>query len=548
MTREQRRKQVKRNRISLAFIIVELIAVCVLIPIAVSKFGNKKSDAGEETPTIISADAANTANPQDAQGLKVNESAGNSAGDEGSSISIDKPDGEKSNDTANTGNNTGDTSVNQGDSDQSGATVTDTEDGKEKQTGDSANDGNKTVLSGPLGTIIAEADLKAAMYDYDAAIELVKSSPDYETSLEAKAAVERYEADKTKCVKWHDNTQISHIFVHSLIVDTSRAFGPQSSQPKGYNQYMTTVSEFNKMIESMYEKGYVMVSIHDIAKRVIDEDGNEKLVAQDIMLPPGKEPFVLSQDDVNYYAYMDNDGFADRLVIGEDGIPTCQYTDKDGNVSYGEYDVLPIIDRFLKEHPDFSYRGAKGILAVTGYEGALGYDTGLSMKIYDGLSEEEKMKKINEEREKAKAVADAIKADGWEFASHSYTHSNMTNATLEKMQYDSKRWHDEVEIILGPTDIYIYPYGADICDWHGYSGEKFELLKSYGFWYFCNVDASRYWIQLKSNYFRMGRINTDGERMHITMKNRSDPSLPDRLSYFFHTEDVYDYSRPAWND
>ena len=545
MTREERRRQVKRNRISLAFIIVELIAVCVLIPIAISKFGNKKSDAQDETPTIISADAGNTADPENSLGLKVNESAGNAAGDEGNSTSIDKPAGQGSDDA---GTVSGVPSGSEGDGFQSGESVTGTEGETNQQSGESGNDGNKTVLSGPLGTLIAEADLKAAMYDYDAAIELVKSSPDYETSLEAKAAVERYEADKAKCVKWPDNTQISHIFVHSLIVDTSRAFGPKSSQPKGYNQYMTTVSEFNKMIESMYEKGYVMVSIHDIAKRVIDEDGNEKLVAQDIMLPPGKEPFVLSQDDVNYYEYMDNDGFADRLVIGEDGIPTCQYTDIDGNVSYGEYDVLPIIDRFLKEHPDFSYRGAKGILAVTGYEGALGYDTGLSMKIYDGLSDEEKMKKINAEREKAKAVADAIKADGWEFASHSYTHSNMTNATLEKMQYDSKRWHEEVEIILGPTDIYIYPYGADICDWHGYSGEKFELLRSYGFWYFCNVDASRYWIQLKSNYFRMGRINTDGERMHITMKNRSDPSLPDRLSYFFHTEDVYDYSRPAWND
>ncbi|MBR4777461.1 MAG: polysaccharide deacetylase family protein [Lachnospiraceae bacterium] len=545
MTREERRRQVKRNRISLAFIIVELIAVCVLIPIAISKFGNKKSDAQDETPTIISADAGNTADPENSLGLKVNESAGNAAGDEGNSTSIDKPVGQGSDDA---GTVSGVPSGSEGDGSQSGESVTGTEGETNQQSGESDNDGNKTVLSGSLGTLIAEADLKAAMYDYDAAIELVKSSPDYETSLEAKAAVERYEADKAKCVKWPDNTQISHIFVHSLIVDTSRAFGPKSSQPKGYNQYMTTVSEFNKMIESMYEKGYVMVSIHDIAKRVIDEDGNEKLVAQDIMLPPGKEPFVLSQDDVNYYEYMDNDGFADRLVIGEDGIPTCQYTDIDGNVMYGEYDVLPIIDRFLKEHPDFSYRGAKGILAVTGYEGALGYDTGLSMKIYDGLSDEEKMKKINAEREKAKAVADAIKADGWEFASHSYTHSNMTNATLEKMQYDSKRWHEEVEIILGPTDIYIYPYGADICDWHGYSGEKFELLRSYGFWYFCNVDASRYWIQLKSNYFRMGRINTDGERMHITMKNRSDPSLPDRLSYFFHTEDVYDYSRPEWND
>ncbi len=553
MTREQRRKQVKRNRISLGFIIVELIIVCVLIPIAISRFGKKgsTSETGDETPTIISADAGTVVDQKDPKGVNVNESAGSSQGDS-DSASVDNPgntdvgtDGNKGGTGDNTSVGTGDNSDNQTGTgnDHKGTEGTDNQ---STESGDA--DSNTKVLSGPLGTIIAEADLKAQMYDYDAAIELVKSSPDYETSIEAKAAVERYEADKAKCVKWPDNTQISHIFVHSLIVDTSRAFGPQSSQPKGYNQYMTTVSEFNKMIESMYEKGYVMVSIHDIAKRVVDADGTEKLVAQDIMLPPGKEPFVLSQDDVNYYAYMDNDGFADRLVIGEDGIPTCQYTDIDGNVSYGEYDVLPIIDRFLKEHPDFSYRGAKGILAVTGYEGALGYDTGLSMKIYDGLSDEEKMKRINAEREKAKAVADAIKADGWEFASHSYTHSNMTNATLEKMQYDSKRWKEEVEIILGPTDIYIYPYGADICDWHGYKGEKFELLKSYGFWYFCNVDASRYWIQLKSDYFRMGRINTDGERMHITLKNRSDPSLPDRLSYFFKTEDVYDNTRPAWND
>ena len=123
---------------------------------------------------------------------------------------------------------------------------------------------------GTFEAVMQEADIKAKMYDYDAAIELLKACPEYETSEEAKAAVTRYEEDKAKCVKWPDNSKISHIFVHSLIVDTSRAFGPKSSQPLGYNKYMTTVSEFNKMIESMYERGYVLVSIHDIAKRVMD--------------------------------------------------------------------------------------------------------------------------------------------------------------------------------------------------------------------------------------------------------------------------------------
>ena len=386
-----------------------------------------------------------------------------------------------------------------------------------------------------VASVIAGADLLAAMYDYDKAVETIKAYPGYELEDTMTAAMASYEEQKAACVVWPDNTQISHVFFHSLIYDTSRAFGPGSSQPRGYNQYMTTVSEFNKMMESMYEKGYVLVSIHDIAGIEKQADGTEVMKAKPILLPEGKEPFVLSQDDVNYYEYMDGDGFAEKLVVGEDGLPTCMYIDSDGTVSYGEYDVVPIIDRFVREHPDFSYHGAKGILAVTGYEGALGYDTGLSMKIYDGMSDSEKMAKIEAEREKAREVAEALKADGWEFASHSYTHTNMTNNGIDKVKYDTRRWRDEVEIILGDTDIYIYPFGADICDWRGYQGEKYEELKKAGFRYFCNVDSARFWIQIRDGYMRMGRINLDGERMNKT---------PEKLEYFFDVKDVYDNSRP----
>ena len=538
MTREERRREVKKNRLALAFIIIELIAVAILIPLAISRIGNKSGKNDVVNTDVADGTVMPGSNTQEnIDKTQTNLPGKDDGAGQGTQTFVNTGDGE------NTGDGNSNVPTGQGDDTPA---ITGTDKGEEPTPTQEVK--KDDPAPGSLEAVLQEADIKAAMYDYDVAIELVKARPEYETSEEAKAAVARYEEEKAKCVKWEDNSKISHIFVHSLIVDTSRAFGPKSSQPLGYNKYMTTVSEFNKMIESMYERGYVLVSIHDIAKRVVDEEGNEKLVAQPIMLPEGKEPFVLSQDDVNYYEYMEGDGFADRIVIGEDGIPTCQYTDVDGNIYFGEYDVLPIIDRFIKEHPDFSYRGAKGILALTGYEGALGYDTGLSMKMYDGMSEEEKMKRIEAEREKAKAVADAIKADGWEFASHSYTHSNMTNATLDHMKYDSKRWKEEVEIITGPTDIYIYPYGADICDWHAYKGDKFELLKSYGFWYFCNVDASRYWIQLRSDYFRMGRINTDGERMHITLKNRSNPEINDRLGYFFKTEDVYDETRPAWND
>ena len=58
-----------------------------------------------------------------------------------------------------------------------------------------------------------------------------------------------------------------------------------------------------------------MVSLHDMC--IVNQDGT---VSQgEILLPPGKIPFVLSQDDVSYYHYMDGDGFAQKLIVDENG-------------------------------------------------------------------------------------------------------------------------------------------------------------------------------------------------------------------------------------
>ena len=89
------------------------------------------------------------------------------------------------------------------------------------------------------------------------------------------------------------------------------------------------------------------------------------------MLPPDKKPFVLSQDDVSYYHYMDGDGMASRLVLDENGDVKAEYVEEDGTVSVGDYDLVPLLDSFIDEHPDFSYHGRKGILAMTGYNGVL---------------------------------------------------------------------------------------------------------------------------------------------------------------------------------
>lgn len=382
--------------------------------------------------------------------------------------------------------------------------------------------------------LIEQARKLTLSYDYDGAIELIKSyqgkEGDYHVYPALVSAISELEAEKSKLVLYGGSytsvTEINHIFFHSLIADTSKAFDDEYDSV-GYNMYMTTISEFKKMMEKMYEDGYVLVSIHDIAKQVTDENGNTKFVPGEIYLPQGKKPFVLSQDDVNYYEYMDGDGFASRIVIGDDGKPTCEMIQDDGSVVRGDYDLIPVLDAFVEEHPDFSYKGAKGIIAVTGYEGVLGYRTN------DPTSPTYK-----QDVEAVKEVVKALKEDGWEFASHSWGHKNMLEKSYDFIKKDTQRWLDEVGSLVGPTDIFIFPFGVDIETTVGhYKSDKYKFLKKAGFNYFCGVYAKP-WMHIKDDYVRMTRRPLDGQAML---------EFPERLKDLFDVDEVIDPARPAKN-
>ena len=151
-----------------------------------------------------------------------------------------------------------------------------------------------------IAGLLKRSDFLAAGYDYDAAIAvLTEFGPDWQQQPELKEANDRYLAEKAKTVRWADTTQITHIFFHSLIVDTDRAFDSDFTA-SGYNQYMATVTEFRAILEELYRRGYVLVRIHDIAVPKTDANGNTVYEQGDIFLPPGKTPIIISQDDVNY--------------------------------------------------------------------------------------------------------------------------------------------------------------------------------------------------------------------------------------------------------
>ena len=382
--------------------------------------------------------------------------------------------------------------------------------------------------------VVEQAKKLTLSYDYDAAIELIKNyqgnEGGYEIYPTLVSAIGELEEAKKSLVLYGGSytsvTQFNHVFFHSLIADNSLAFDGDYDS-KGYNMYMTTTTEFKNMMQSMYDDGYVLVSVHDLAKQVEDENGKVKFVPGEIYLPAGKKPFVLSQDDVNYYDYMDGDGFASRVVIGEDGKPTCEMILKDGSIVQGDFDIIPILDAFVEEHPDFSYKGAKGILALTGYEGSLGYRT-----------DDPTSPTYEQDKETVKKVAELLKANGWEFASHSYNHRDMREKSFEFIKNDTNRWLDEVGSLVGPTDILIFPYGVDIETTMGhYASDKYHYLKDKGFNYFHGVD-SKPWMHLKDDYVRMTRRPLDGQAML---------EFPERLADLFNLDEIIDPERPAKN-
>ncbi len=385
-----------------------------------------------------------------------------------------------------------------------------------------------TVTSGttpPPPSVIDQARALASRYDYDAAIALLSK----ENSDAASKALTEFQAAKAALVSWPDNGKVSHIFYHSLIVDPARAFSPKQVQRRGYAEYMVTLKEFKAQLEQIYAHGYVLIH----PQRLAAKDASGVMTYTPIALPEGKKPLVLSIDDVSYYKYMDGAGFATNLTL-VDGAVTNTYTDANGTTTHGAYDVSTVVDEFVARHPDFTYRGDKGTMALTGYEGVLGYRTSLTV-FGDNDATRQAIAT-------AKTVADALKAEGWSFASHSYGHIDMTKRSLVSIQQDILRWRKEVEPIIGQTDALIYAFGADIQKAQPYTtaNAKYAFLLSQGFSYYFPIDATTpAWSQLTATSFRQARINIDGITMQRALDGKSKV-----LSNFFDTRSVLDPDRP----
>jgi hypothetical protein len=250
--------------------------------------------------------------------------------------------------------------------------------------------------------------------------------------------------------------------------------------------------------------GYVLVDIKELYD-VIYVDGRRNVVGRKSLIPEGKRPMVLSIDDLSYYDFVRKYASVHKLVIDESG-GIAAWTDGEngGELSY-DLDVVTYLEEFIKKYPGFSVRGARGIIALTGYEGVLGYRT-------HKLDAPEYL----EEKEKAIAVVNTLKKLGWRFASHSWGHPNLSTISMTWFMSDTNRWDREVRPIVGDTDLFIYPLGAGV----EHLEERHKVLRDRGFIVFFGV-GNGFSYRVGAEYIFFDRRNIDG--VHFRMfRNRQD--------------------------
>ncbi|MBP3320762.1 MAG: Ig-like domain-containing protein [Clostridia bacterium] len=256
---------------------------------------------------------------------------------------------------------------------------------------------------------------------------------------------------------------VLHMFTHCLVDYTG-----QPERDEFYKDCITA-DEFRSILEEVYKNDYVLIDIDYMYDYAYVGTKLTATVKKTIKVPKGKKPLIISVDNVAYPYGEHGLGRADRLEV-RDGQLYAYTKLKDGSDQYSQdNEVFPILEKFIAAHPDFSFSGAKCVVAPSAADGLFGWDT-----TSDAKNREENVKQ-------ARIIANWFIEHGYALACHSYYHGNFQTMTLDKIRKDLDLWNEEAAPIIGKTHVFIYPYGAFTIK----GSENSKLMSEYGFAVFC---------------------------------------------------------------
>lgn len=362
--------------------------------------------------------------------------------------------------------------------------------------------------------VLEEAAALAKEYRYDEAISCLQSADVLAEDERMNEAVAQYEAAKADLYEYEGD--IPNFCFTNLVVDPSRAFDGDDYDST-YRNNMITLTEFQNILQALYDSNYILVDLHSLATET--ENGKDMTMSQqNPVIPKGKKPMVLSIDNLSYGSVRNGDGVATALVVDEKGKAAAKYTDEGGHDLIGAYDVIPVLEAFLEEHPDFSYQGARGVISVAGVGGIFGYEVDETADDYEA------------NRKTVQEIADALKEEGWTFASNGYNYQYLGTLSYDQLASELTTWQEVSGALLGECDTLLYPYGSEI----DYASEKATLLATMNMRYLIGLWADGDHLEVTDEYLRQTRRNITG--MLLT-------TAPDSLSSYINVSEILDPER-----
>ena len=395
---------------------------------------------------------------------------------------------------------------------------------------------NPTYPQQDVEKLLEEARQLALLYDYDGALAVLNSfKGNLSDYPDLKHAIDEYTIIKHSMVSW-GASQVPNLSFHMLIANLDSALSDPTYGLKGNNRYnrnFITIGEFTTILNRLYENGYVLVDLDDFyAYEYSESAGKDVYVEKQLQLPEGKKPFMLTSTHCNYYTYMvdpDRDGVADSDGAGfanklcwDNGFYN-EMVASDGSHVTGAFDLVPLLENFIQAHPDFSYQGARAILALSGYDGIFGYRV-----TSDTLSSEQ----IKAETEAAKEVVQHLKDAGYKIACYTYDNIDYSVKNAKEIEADILSWQTLIAPIVGETNIMVFAQEADIGTSYQ-NNEKFDVLYEHGYRIFM---GSTPFISREVNeaYVRHSRLMVTGSTLY---------HHADWFTQFFSTKNVLDLRR-----
>ncbi len=314
------------------------------------------------------------------------------------------------------------------------------------------------------------------------------------------------EVNPERVIYWRD--PIEHLSLKPLIADPRRAFDGDVFQPAA-DRDLVLISELERALDVLYQKGYVLVD----ERTLVNEQGQ----VRNVPVPEGKKPLVLVLEDFYASGPRTESGIAHRLELNDEGQVIGVVLELDGTERrHRSYTAIGVIEEFVERHPDFSFNGARGTIALVGQFGLFGYPLAQVQDLawqYNAANQgAEKIKPVSSDYEENRAIVtailDALHRKNWNIASGSYHRLSIPFSPEKNILEDFRMWERWIEPYTGEVWAFYYPFGEHAEQYPS----RTAMLKEQGLILQCGYGPTAYWRQ-SDGYLYVSRVLLSGHNL-----------------------------------